>query len=104
MSSTLFLGKQGLNLHNQRRQVWLKEAHVGRWNAVLLDVGRNMLVMRMRGCQQRLIRVRLGVVPIQFLAILPDFVALPVNYCWQPVVEDALTEHQTEAMRKEQLA
>ncbi len=103
MSSARLLGKQSLNLGNQRRQVGLVKAHVDRWNGVLLDVRRHMLVMRMRGCQRRLVWVRLGVIPIQLLLTFPDLVAVPVNHCWQPVVEDALTQRQTKALRKEQL-
>jgi len=43
---------------------------------MVFDVGRDVFVMRMRGGQRGVVGVGLRIVPVQFLATAPNFVAI----------------------------
>jgi len=52
------LEQVALDFGDERREIGLGKAEVGRWDAVMLDVRWNVLVMRMSGCQRRVVGVR----------------------------------------------
>ncbi|PKO23056.1 MAG: hypothetical protein CVU38_06060 [Chloroflexi bacterium HGW-Chloroflexi-1] len=64
----------------------------------MLDVRRYMLVMRMRAPQSRIIGMRLRIVPVQFLLITPDLVAVLVNNGRQTMVQDTLADDQPDSV------
>ena len=49
--------------------------NIRRWNAMMLEVGMDMLVMRMIGLQRRIVGMRLIVVPVLLVATAIDFIA-----------------------------
>jgi hypothetical protein len=89
----LCLLDDGLNLLDEYGQVGLRKTHLCRRYTIVLDIGGNMLVMRIRALQGGLIRMWLGIVPTQFPVTLPDFVTIPVYHDWQTVIQNPLTDH-----------
>lgn len=56
-----------LDFCNQEGEVGLVEARPWRRDAVVLDVGRNMLVVRVGAGKRWIIGVFLGIIPVEFL-------------------------------------
>jgi hypothetical protein len=70
----------------------------------MFDVWWNVLVVRVGTLQVRLSRVRLGVIPIQFLFPAPDFVAILVQAKRKLMIQETLSHHQAKLVVKEQLS
>jgi hypothetical protein len=70
---------QFFNLSNQSWQVRTGEAHLRCRDAVVSDVGWNMLVMRKCWSEYWIVRVRKVVVPVQSFFAPIDFVAIGRN-------------------------
>jgi hypothetical protein len=60
---------QLLNLADQKGEIRFGERELGRRDAMVLDIGKDMFVMGMSGGQGRIVRVRPGIVPIEFLFV-----------------------------------
>ena len=58
---------QDLDLLNEHRQIESSKTHLRRRNAIVLDVGRNVLVMKVCTFQGQLVWMWLRIVPVQFL-------------------------------------
>ncbi|MEM4217165.1 MAG: hypothetical protein QXZ09_04015 [Candidatus Methanomethylicaceae archaeon] len=54
-----------LDLFDQEGQVGAGKAQIRSWNAVVLNVGRHVLVMGMRAGQGEVVRMRGGIIPIE---------------------------------------
>ena len=65
-----------LDFLDEIRQVGLSERKIGRGQAMMFDVRRNVFVVRMGGRQGRIIWVGLRIVPVQLLAAVPDLVTI----------------------------
>ena len=65
---------QYFDLCNHLWQVWPNKAQLGRWKAMVLDVGRDMFVVRVGGLERRLIGMGLAVIPEKFVVPAPDLV------------------------------
>ena len=61
---------------NHRRQVGLNETHVGRWNTLMFDVGRNVFMVGKRSSKFGIIRMWLCIIPSQLFMIAPQLVAI----------------------------
>ena len=57
---SVLLQHLALDFFDEERLVGTGEAQVGGWDAMMFDVGRNVLVMGMGASQRRVIRVREG--------------------------------------------
>lgn len=67
------------NFSNEKRKVVLVKMKIWCRNAMMFDVGRDMLVMRMSGLQRRIVGMRLVVVPILLVSPKIDFVAIGLD-------------------------
>jgi len=54
---------QGQDLLQQEKQIGTRKTHLRRWNTMMLDIGRQMFMMRICGCQFGIIGVRKVIVP-----------------------------------------
>ncbi len=59
-----------------------------------------MFMMRMCALKSWLMGMRLGVIPIELLLPAPNFVPIPVNDEWKPMIEHALTYYETHILFK----
>ena len=68
----------------------------------MFGVRRKMLVVRVSALQMRIVRMRLRVVPVQFLFATPDLVPIPVDDDRQAIVQDSLSHDQADVVIEEQ--
>jgi len=66
----------GLNFPNQKLEIRSIETKVRRWDAVMFDVGCDVLVVRMGAGEGWVVGVRLGIVVVKQTLALPDFVTI----------------------------
>jgi hypothetical protein len=76
----------------------MREAHSWRRHPVVLDVGRNMLVVWMCALQIRVVRMRLRIVPVELAFSLPDLIAVAVDQSRQAIEHQALTDYQANVL------
>lgn len=70
---------------------------------MMLDVWRNVLVMGMSALEKWVIGVRLRVIPIQFLVVSPDFIAVLIDYHRQTIIDEPFAHYQSNSVIKEKL-
>ncbi|RME50782.1 MAG: hypothetical protein D6796_02285 [Caldilineae bacterium] len=68
--------KESLNLRNQKGQVWRSKGQFWSRDSMVLYVWRNMFVVRKCCCQNRVIRMRKIVVPVQSCILAIHFVSI----------------------------
>ncbi|MBK1720517.1 hypothetical protein CKO27_23385 [Thiocystis violacea] len=71
---------------------------------MMLDIRMDVPVVRMRGGEVGIIRVRLRVVPVEQLAILPDLIAILANPAWRVLESQPFAHVQADALVEFQLA
>lgn len=65
-----------LNLFDEKKQIGLFKTETGRGNSVVFDIRWDVFVVRVVCLKFWDMRVRLGIVPVEKGAILPDFIAI----------------------------
>jgi len=73
------LEQRGLDFLDQKGDIGTRETQLGCRDAVVLDVRQDVLMMRMGAGQFGICRVGLGVIPVHFVVVAPDFVAVTFN-------------------------
>jgi len=95
---------QMLDFLDEIRQVGLGERKVGRGQAMMFDVRRNVFVVRMGGRQGRIVWVGLRIVPVQLLAAAPDLVTIAFQNQRPGVKSQAFLDNQAIALKETALA
>jgi hypothetical protein len=70
---------------------------------MMLDVWRNVLVMGMSALEKWVIGMRLRIIPIQFPVAVPDFIAVPIDYYRQTIIDEPFAYYQPNVVIKEKL-
>ena len=65
-----------LDFFDEKRQVGAGEAQIGGRDAMVLDVWRYMLVVGEAACQAGIVGVFPGIIPVELLLALPDFIRI----------------------------
>lgn len=65
---------------------------------MVLDVGRDVLVVGMRTLQAGIVRMRLWIVPVKLLMALPDLVTVPVDAQRQAIEDKPFQDDETEVV------
>ncbi|MFH1335357.1 MAG: hypothetical protein ABII96_02475 [Candidatus Zixiibacteriota bacterium] len=84
----LYLLDDIINLTDKHRDIGVVETAFWRWNAIIFNVWPDMFVMRIRTLQCQIIRVGLGIVPVQLFFALPSFITILVYHSWHAVIKD----------------
>lgn len=61
---------------------------------MMLHIRRNMLMMRMRRLQCRIVGMRLRIVPKKLFRAMPDFIAVPINNSRGAMKDQAFARHR----------
>jgi len=70
---------------------------------MMLDVWRNMFVMWGSGGQLGIMRMRLGIIPVQFFVTAPDFIAISAKNERSSIKGQAFLDDQAVALGKKDL-
>jgi hypothetical protein len=65
-----------LDFFDEERQVGAGEAQVWGWDAMMLDVRRNVLIVREASRQAGIVGVFPGIIPVELSLALPDFIRI----------------------------
>ena len=95
---------QFCNLFDEDGEIGTIKTHLWSGDTIVFDVGWNVFVMRMSFPESRLLRVRLRIVPEQFVLSSPDFVAVPVYDDWQPFKQNSFSNDQPKSTIKLEFA
>lgn len=69
----------------------------------MFNVWGNVFMMRVRALENWIVRVRLGIVPVQFLLTLPNLVTIPVYDGRHTMKENSLPHNKPNVLVKPQL-
>jgi hypothetical protein len=100
----LAFNHQGLNLINQERKIGGGKTQTRGRNPVMLDVRWDMFMMGMGTGERRIVGMGLRVIPVQFLATVPDLIAVALNSQWAGTPGQALLDDQAMPSREHKLA
>jgi hypothetical protein len=86
------------NFLDQLRKVGSAEAESRRWNSMVLDIGRNMLVVRVRALQDGIVRMGLWVVPVELFVASPDFITVSLDEEWTSIEDESLQDDKPDVV------
>jgi len=88
-----------LNLADQEGQVRRHETETGRWHAVMLDIRRDVFVVRIGARQRRIGGMGLRIIPVELITPAPDFLAITLGEQWASIPGQTFIDNQPMASR-----